>query len=109
MSIALTENAAKEVQRLIDQKRSEKPNGNKQSSPFYLRVSVTNGGCSGLSYQLDLTESKTEHDDTCSHHGVEIICDSRSMHFLQGTTVDFQDGLMGRGFYFDNPLGGLRS
>ena len=102
MSIKLTEIAAKEVQRLINQKREDKSNG-KQDKPVYLRVSVMNGGCSGLSYQLDLTESKTEHDDASTQHGVEVICDTRSMHFLTGTTIDFKDELMGRGFVFDNP------
>jgi iron-sulfur cluster assembly accessory protein len=42
-------------------------------------------------------------DETWPQHGVEVICDSKSMLYLDGVTVDFKDELMGRGFVFNNP------
>ncbi|MFQ5461773.1 MAG: HesB/IscA family protein [Phycisphaerae bacterium] len=99
MSIVLTETAAKEVKGLIEQqlKSSDEPKS------YYLRVGVKGGGCSGFGYSLDLTESKTEDDESWDQHGVNVICDPKSLLYLDGTTVDFKDELMGRGFVFNNP------
>jgi len=68
-----------------------------------LRVGVKGGGCSGFSYTLDLTETISEQDETFNQHGIEVICDPKSLLYLEGTQVDFKDELMGRGFVFSNP------
>lgn len=99
MDITVTEGAAKEIKNVIDQQN----NGSEERKKFYLRVGVKGGGCSGFSYSLDLTETKTENDESIVQNGIEVICDSRSMLYLKGTTVDFKDELMGRGFVFTNP------
>lgn len=99
MSVMLTETAAREVKTIIQQQN----NGAEQPKKFYLRVGVKGGGCSGFSYTLDLTESKSEEDESWNQHDIEVVCDSRSMAYLDGTTVDFKDELMGRGFVFNNP------
>ncbi len=99
MSIVLTETAAKEVKGLIEQQ----VNGSEDPKAYYLRVGVKGGGCSGFGYSLDLTESKTEEDESWDQHGVNVICDPKSLLYLDGTTVDFKDELMGRGFVFTNP------
>ncbi len=68
-----------------------------------LVVSVLGGGCSGFSYVLDLTEQSNETDETFEQHGIKVACDPKSYLYLNGTTIDFKDEVMGRGFVFNNP------
>ncbi len=96
MTITLTENAAKEVQTIISQQELD-------ASNVRLRVGVKGGGCSGFSYILDLTENEKETDEIIEQHGVKLICDPKSLLYLGGTTIDFKDEIMGRGFVFNNP------
>ena len=103
MAITLTEVAAKEVQAVIAQQHQQARERGEEPKPLYLRVGVRGGGCSGFNYTLDLTETKTEQDESWVQHGVEVICDPRSLLYLDGTTIDFKDELMGRGFVFHNP------
>lgn len=96
MSIQLTERAAQEVKTILEQ----------QSLPAeatYLRLGVKGGGCSGFSYSLDLTESKSEQDEEFDAFGVKLVCDPKSYLYLNGVTLDFKDEVMGRGFVFNNP------
>lgn len=103
MAITLTEKAAKEVKTILEQQNGgDKTNGEAPKS-MYLRVGVKGGGCSGFNYTLDLVESKLDSDESWEHHGVEVICDSKSQLYLDGTTIDFKDEVMGRGFVFSNP------
>jgi iron-sulfur cluster assembly protein len=75
----------------------------------YLYFGVKGGGCSGLSYVLDLRDEQAapvaETDEVFESHGVIIVCDFKSYEVgnLTGTTIDFQEGLMGKGFTFHNP------
>lgn len=101
--VTLTERAAKEIKTILaDQHEAAKKRG-EQPTPHYLRVGVKGGGCSGFEYVLDLAGTKGEMDESWEQHGVEVICDSKSLLYLEGTTVDFKDELMGRGFTFTNP------
>ena len=100
MSIMLTETAAKEIRKIIDEQGKE---GAFAPEKAKLRVGVKGGGCSGFSYTLDLTESKSESDEEWDIHGVKVICDAKSNIYLEGTQVDFKDEVMGRGFVFNNP------
>ena len=101
--ITLTETAAGEVQKIIAQQRTAAAQKGGEPKLLYLRVGVKGGGCSGFSYTLDLTEVKTEFDESSLQHGIEVICDPKSLLYMEGTTVDFKDELMGRGFVFKNP------
>lgn len=101
--LTLTETAAREVKTIIAQQKEQAKANNDEPKPLYLRVGVKGGGCSGFTYTLDLTETRAEEDELWDHHGIEVLCDPRSMLYLNGTTVDFKDELMGRGFVFDNP------
>ena len=94
MAVTLTERAVQEVKTIIEQQKL---------GDVYLRVGVKGGGCSGFSYALDMTETKGKHDEEFDCGGVKIICDPKSYLYLNGTTVDFKDELMGRGFVFNNP------
>ena len=88
--ITLSDRAKKEVERII----SEQDLGE-----AYLRVGVKGGGCSGFSYTLGFDDNKTEIDMEYNN----IICDPKSFLYLNGTEVDFEESLMGRGFKFVNP------
>ena len=103
MSVTLTEVAAKEVKTIIEQQREAAGKNGEAPARLYLRLGVKGGGCSGLSYSLEVTETKSEQDESWEQHGVDVLCDSKSLLYLDGATVDFKDGLMGRGFVFNNP------
>lgn len=97
--ITITELAAKEVKKIINQKNEI----DDKALELYLRIGVKGGGCSGFSYSLDLTENKTENDEVYPQHGMVVICDSKSHLYLDGVTIDFKDEVMGSGFVFNNP------
>ncbi len=69
----------------------------------FVRVSVTSGGCSGLSYQMDFDDESKENDQVFEDKGVKIVTDLRSFLYLCNTTLEFSGGLNGKGFYFNNP------
>lgn len=94
--ILLSETAAKEVRNIIRDQELD-------AEKVRLRVGVKGGGCSGFSYVLDLTETQKETDESFEQHGIRIICDPKSLLYLNGTTIDFKDEIMGRGFVFQNP------
>ncbi len=96
MSIMLTERAAQEVKRImVDQKMEE---------GTVLRLGVNGGGCSGFSYALGFDKTYDEKADSkYDCHGIEVIVDRKSALYLDGTTLDFYEGLEKRGFTFDNP------
>ena len=74
-----------------------------QTESVGLRVGVIGGGCSGMSYKLDFETQIRPQDQVLEREGVKVIVDPKSLHFLEGTTLDFSDGLNGRGFVFINP------
>ena len=93
--IAITERAAEEVRRIISEQQL--PNGTG------LRVGVKGGGCSGFSYTLGFDDTVSETDQVNDIEGIRVICDPKSFLYLNGTQIDFEDNLMGRGFKFGNP------
>lgn len=72
-------------------------------SSYFLRVSVVGGGCSGLSYKLDFDNEQKPMDQVFEDNGVKVVTDLKSFLYLVNTTLDFSDGLNGKGFYFSNP------
>ncbi len=68
-----------------------------------LRLGVKGGGCSGMTYVLAFDESPKERDTIYQLEGLTIYIDPKSQFYLSGTTLDFSDGLNGRGFVFNNP------
>ena len=73
------------------------------SAGHNVRVSVKGGGCSGLMYDLEFDDKITDGDDVFEDKGVKVIVDKKSLLYLLGTTLDFSDGLNGKGFQFVNP------
>jgi len=96
MAIDLTATAAKEIETIIKDQELD-------TGKVRLRVGVKGGGCSGFSYLLDLTEQNDEDDELFEKHGIKVVCDPKSYLYLNGTTIDFKDEIMGRGFVFNNP------
>ena len=68
-----------------------------------LRVAVIGGGCSGLTYDLAITDQEKESDKIVEQYGVKVMVDKKSYIYLVGTELDFSDGLNGKGFVFENP------
>lgn len=95
-AVHLTESAAREIKTIIAQQELD-------AEKVCLRVGVKGGGCSGFSYILDLTEAVKDTDEVFEMNGVRIICDPKSLLYLNGTAIDFKDEIMGRGFVFNNP------
>lgn len=69
----------------------------------FLRVAVVPGGCSGLTYDLGWDTTVAPADETVEVDGLRLILDPRSLVTVEGTTLDFTDGLDGQGFHFNNP------
>src|SRR5215510_4360375 len=70
---------------------------------YFLRVGVVGGGCSGLSYKMDFDNQQKPTDQVFENNGVKIVTDLKSFLYLVNTTLDFSDGLNGKGFQFINP------
>ncbi len=92
--ITLTDTAAVKVKELLD---SEEQDG------LFLRVAVSPGGCSGLSYDMFFDTDQAADDVTAEYQGVRVAVDPASFQYLSGATLDFKDGLQGQGFTINNP------
>jgi iron-sulfur cluster assembly protein len=68
-----------------------------------LRIAIVGGGCSGFQYQMSLDAEPDADDKVFDQEGLRVFVDSRSMLYLNGTQVDYVDGLNGSGFKFENP------
>ncbi|GIV58916.1 iron-sulfur cluster assembly accessory protein [Rhodocaloribacter litoris] len=69
----------------------------------YLRIAVVPGGCSGLTYDLGWDTTRQETDHYAEVDGVRVLIDRKSLLYLEGSELDFTDGLEGKGFHFINP------
>ena len=96
-AIHVTDKAKKRIVHLL----SEAGRGSDPS--YFLRVSVVGGGCSGLSYKLDFDNELKPTDQVFEDNGVKVVTDLKSFLYLVNTTLDFSEGLNGKGFFFNNP------
>ncbi len=92
--VALTERAASKITELM----AEEPEG----EATVLRVAVQGGGCSGFEYALGFDRGALEGDHQLDVQGVRVVVDPYSAPYLQGTEIDFVEGLQG-GFAINNP------
>jgi len=93
--IFISEKAKEKVEHLL----TEEGRGDQH----FLRVSVVSGGCSGLSYKMDFDDTVKPTDQIFEDRGVKIVTDMKSVLYLFNTTLDFTEGLNGKGFHFTNP------
>ena len=96
-SIYISDKAKEKVHQLM------KDAGVGEDSSYFVRVGVVGGGCSGLSYKLDFDIETKPMDQAFEDNGIKIVTDLKSFLYLVNTTLDFSDGLNGKGFYFSNP------
>ena len=69
----------------------------------YVRVGVKSGGCSGLSYDMEIVEKAEDGDQLFQENGIKILVEKKSLLYLIGTTLEYSGGLNGKGFSFNNP------
>ena len=67
-----------------------------------LRVGVRGGGCSGFQYNLAFDEQR-DGDEVFEVQGLKLLCDSQSLPYVSGSTIDYVDSLQGAGFQVNNP------
>ena len=70
---------------------------------YFIRVSVQGGGCSGLSYKMDFDNKLNPDDQEFEDKGIKLVTDLRSFLYVCNTTLEYSDGLNGKGFHFKNP------
>ena len=92
--VTVTPEAVAELKRLIEQEN--KPD-------LFVRLGVTSGGCSGLSYSMEFDTTPTESDRVMHLDGLEFRVDLKALVYLKGSVVDYKGGLLGSGFSFTNP------
>jgi len=93
--ITVTEKAVTEIRRIMKDQGLE--------PDAFLRLGVTGGGCSGFSYVMGFDRQPKDNDQTSEFHGLKVALDSDAAPYLDNTVVDFNDGVMNRGFTFSNP------
>ena len=94
--IYVSDKAKERVQHLMQE-------GNMPETEYFLRVSVVGGGCSGLSYKMDFDNTTKPSDQVFEDNGIKVVTDLKSFLYLVNTTLEFTDGLNGKGFHFNNP------
>ena len=94
MAIEISDGAIHEVRRMMHKEGVDAAG---------LRVGVKGGGCSGLSYNLTFETQQRTGDKVFERDGVRLFCDLKSYIYLNGTVLDYDSGLMGKGFVFMNP------
>ena len=93
--LQITDNAAKLIKKMTA--RHGIPDGG-------LRIGIKAGGCSGLSYTFAWEPAPRESDHVFEGlEGARVFIDQRSFRFIDGTTLDYDTGLVSRGFIFNNP------
>ncbi len=91
----VADSAKERVMEIVEQKNL--------SEDYFIRVSVTSGGCSGLSYVMDFDNESQPNDQVFEDNGMKVVTDLKSFLYLCNTTLEFSGGLNGKGFYFNNP------
>ncbi|MFQ5843361.1 MAG: HesB/IscA family protein [Planctomycetota bacterium] len=94
--LALTDEAARKILEFV---RKE---GGERKDPG-LRVKLVGGGCSGYMYQYSLEDGPGETDEVVEHNGARLFVDRKSMFFLGGSVLDYEESLMNSGFRVQNP------
>ncbi len=92
-AVTLTEEAARHIAEIIGEPNAEGKG---------LRIYVETGGCSGMSYAMEISPRKPG-DEEFLNHGVRLFVQDRGYVYLAGSVIDYKDGLTGAGFRITNP------
>lgn len=76
---------------------------NREAEGDYLRVSISGGGCNGLSYKMKFVDQAKKGDIAVCFDDTVVLVDSKSALYLKGTVLDYSDALVAGGFKFSNP------
>ena len=90
--ISVTPNAVNKIRKMLDE--------NQQPA---LRVGIVGGGCSGLSYKFRYEQQERPSDNVMEIEGVKILVDPKSMKYLDGMTLDYEETVLEQAFRFHNP------
>ena len=93
-TVSLTSEAKDELRRIVTEE---------DDPSLGLRVFVSPGGCSGLSYGMSLEDHSDDSDEVIEHEGLKVFIDEFTVNFIRGSQIDFVKGLMGAGFTVQNP------
>ena len=93
--ITVTASAAEKLTSAMEQKGLDNSHG--------LRVFVQEGGCGGMQYGMTFDGNPHEDDEIYEQHGLKVIVDPTSLFYIEGSSIDYVDNLMGGGFHIDNP------
>ena len=93
--MSVSDSAAKRIIEIREQEGKD--------TAYGVRVAVSGGGCSGLSYNMEFAMAAEEGDYEVVDKGVNVYIEKKSLLYLLGTELDFSDGLNGKGFFFNNP------
>ncbi len=94
MLLSISEKAAIKVKQIAE----------KQGKPgASLRIQVVGGGCSGLSYQFGFSDTTDPKDKTFEQHGIKVAVDPRTLLYIAGSELDYEQTLMKSGFKVKNP------
>lgn len=91
---SVTEKATSEIKKLLLEEDLQ---------GAFLRVRVVPGGCSGFSYEMGFDDETEDSDKVIESDGVKVAIDELSYPYLDGSILDFKDGLNGTGFSIENP------
>jgi len=91
--VTLTDTATSKIRELMNGEQAEETG---------LRLAVRGGGCSGFQYALAFDQLR-EGDQVYELDAVRVLIDKESLPFVDGSEVDFVDGLQGAGFAVNNP------
>ncbi len=68
-----------------------------------IRFGIRGGGCTGYSYLFEFSDEPRKNDHCFEQDGVRVVVDPKSMLYINGTVIDFETGIRGHGFRFENP------
>ena len=75
----------------------------KNDKAIGIRLGTETHGCSGLGYTVDYVEEANPEDELVEDKGVKVFVDRKSLLFILGTEMDWEDSMFSTGFKFTNP------
>ena len=82
---------------------AEKMLSSKLEKDQFLRVTITEGGCAGLTYVAEIgREMKDGENQVLEHGSIRLVSDASSLKYLDGLVIDYSDDLFNGGLKFTN-------